>query len=61
LVEPQNWQLLVTQMGEAFRQENFEDGLMQGIDTVTAALRRHFPVDGTPNNPNELPDRPVLR
>lgn len=61
LVGAQNWQVLVNQMGAAFRQGKFEEGLSQGIDTVAIALRQHFPADGTQSNPNELPDRPVLR
>ncbi len=61
LVGAQHWQALVNQMGAAFRQGKFEEGLSQGIDTVAIALRQHFPADGTQSNPNELPDRPVLR
>ncbi len=61
LVDPKNWQTLVTQMGEAFKQEEFEAGLTQGIENVTAALHQHFPIEATHVNPNELPDRPVLR
>lgn len=61
LVAPEAWQTLIGQMGDAFRNGKFENGLAHGVDTVTAVLRQHFPADPVQANPNELPDRPVLR
>lgn len=61
LVGALDWQALVNKMSTAFRQGKFEDGLSEGIDTVATALRQHFPADGVRSNPNELPDRPMLR
>ncbi len=59
-VAPDRWQTLVQQMGEALHKGLFEEGLNQGVNGVTEALRLHFPSDATQNQ-NELPDRPVLR
>ena len=56
-----HWQTLVTQMGEAFQKGLFEEGLTQGVNGVTDTLTTYFPTDDLKNNPNELPDRPVLR
>jgi uncharacterized membrane protein len=58
-VEPEQWRAVVQGMSEAFRAERYEDGLRQAVDAVTALLVRHFPDDGR-DNPNELPDAPVL-
>ena len=44
---------------EAFRAGRYEQGLQQAMAAVTALLVRHFPCDGQ-DNPNELPDEPVL-
>lgn len=60
-VTPEHWLSLVAQIGEEFLEGKFEQGLVQGIDSVSETLRTHFPTDGRQNNPNELPDRPALR
>jgi len=54
------WQDIARGMGEAFRAGRYEDGLRQAIDAVTALLVRHFPATPGNDNPNELPDEPVL-
>lgn len=59
-VAPDHWNVLVKQMGQSMQKGTFEEGLKQGIDNVTETLCRYFPSDD-PRNPNELPDRPVLR
>jgi len=58
-VSPEQWRAIVQGMGDAFRSERYEDGLLQAVAAVTALLVRHFPCDGQ-DNPNELPDEPVL-
>jgi uncharacterized membrane protein len=55
------WQAIVAEMGVAFREGRFEDGLNAAIDHVDELLRRHFPLPPSSANPNELPDAPVLR
>jgi uncharacterized membrane protein len=55
------WQEILGTMREAFRAGRFEDGLNQAVDTVGTLLVQHYPLaDGQPN-PNELPDRPLMR
>lgn len=61
VVEPQRWQAMVTRMGMAFKDGQFETGLTQALDEVTALLVQHFPLREGQTNPNELPDSPVLR
>jgi hypothetical protein len=54
------WQALVSRMRAAFQQEHFEDGLTQALEEVSALLVEHFPLAAGEENPNELPDLPVL-
>jgi uncharacterized membrane protein len=54
------WQRIVTGMRSAFRGANYEDGLQQAVDAVTALLVQHFPARVDEANPNELPDEPML-
>jgi uncharacterized membrane protein len=60
-VSPAQWQALVTRMAQAFREKRYEDGLTQALEETSALLMAHFAVDGTPDNPNELPDAPLLQ
>jgi len=55
-----HWQALVQRMAGAFRARQYEEGLGQAIDEVTALLVRHFPLREGEANRNELPDEPVL-
>ena len=59
-VDPTQWQQIVRGMSEAFRARQYEEGLMQAVDEVTALLVRHFPATPGAANANELPDKPVL-
>lgn len=61
LVDSGHWQTLVGQMAKAFQSGQFEHGLTQGIEAVSATLCQYFAADTSQLNPNELPDRPVLR
>lgn len=60
LVDPGEWQRMVTGMSKAFQQGQFEEGLTQAINEVSALLTTHFPLAEGESNPNELPDRPAL-
>ena len=42
----------------AFKQGNYEDGVVSGIQAVTQHLIKHFPAIG--DGRNELPDKPVV-
>jgi uncharacterized membrane protein len=59
-VDATQWQQIVKGMSEAFRARQYEEGLMQAVDEVTALLVRHFPATPGAANANELPDKPVL-
>jgi uncharacterized membrane protein len=64
-VSQEQWQAMVARMAKAFREKRYEDGLTQALEETSALLMTHFAVDGTPegasDNPNELPDAPVLQ
>ena len=51
------WRKVCHQMETAFKQSNYEGGVISGVQAVTQHLVRHFPADV---RGNELPDRPVM-
>ena len=59
-----DWKAMVARMGQAFQAGQFEDGLTQALEEVSAVLVAHFPrEDGEPlsgERANELPDAPAL-
>lgn len=57
-VDPAQWQGVCRTMQEAFRAGRFEEGAVAGVSAIAALLAEHFPARG--ENPNELPDRPIL-
>jgi uncharacterized membrane protein len=57
-VAQSTWDAICRRMETAFRAGQFETGALEGIREITALLARHYPPTG--ENPNELPDRPVL-
>ena len=56
-VGTEDWHNICHQMEAAFKQSNYEGGVISGVQAVTQHLVRHFPGDG---RGNELPDRPVV-
>jgi len=60
-VPADTWPQLVQQLSGAFKAGAFEQGLTQTVQQVDALLLAHFPLQRDSANPNELPDRPVLR
>lgn len=52
------WEKLCRRMEAAFRQGQFEAGVVDGIRAVSEHLARHYPADG--KGGNELADKPVL-
>ncbi len=60
-VSAEQWVALTQGMSAAFKAGRFEEGLVEVIETVDVLLNRHFPLVEGAGNPNELPDRPVLR
>ena len=52
------WDAICHRMEEAFRARRFEAGVLEGIAEITMLLTAHFPARR--ENPDELPDRPVV-
>ena len=57
-VDAQEWSKVCRQMEAAFRQSNFEGGVVSGVQAVTRHLQQHFPSNS--HDRNELPDKPVV-
>ena len=60
-VDAAQWRALIDPMRAAFRAGRFEDGLAAAVQTIDSLQRRHFPLAEGQRNPNELPDRPLMR
>ena len=52
------WEAICREMESAFRQGNFEQGVLSGIERVSNLLESHYPSNR--RGPNELPDTPVV-
>ncbi|MDD1616975.1 MAG: hypothetical protein CG439_2149 [Methylococcaceae bacterium NSP1-2] len=52
------WDDIAHAMQSEFRLGNFQRGALIGIERITALLTSHFPA--TVDNPNELPNAPVI-
>ena len=52
------WSQVCRQMEAAFRQSNYEEGVVAGVQAVTRHLAAHFPAHG--QGENELADTPVV-
>ena len=52
------WEKICRKMEAAFKQANYEGGVVSGIQAVTQHLIKHFPASGA--GQNELPDKPVV-
>ena len=61
LVPPSEWEQVVRQLGSALQQGALEPGLNAAVDAVGAVLSQHFALSAGQQNPNELPDAPVVR
>ena len=55
-VGAEEWRKVCRQMEAAFRQSNYEGGVIGGVQAVTQHLVRHFPAA---DRANELSDKPV--
>ena len=55
--QPQ-WDAICSRIEHAYRNREFEQGTLAGIREITGLLAAHFPPRG--ENPDELPDRPVV-
>jgi uncharacterized membrane protein len=52
------WDAICRRMEEAFRARRYEEGVLEGVAEITTLLAAHFPARR--ENPDELPDRPVV-
>lgn len=57
-VPSHEWNKVCRQMEIAFKQSDFEGGVVSGVQAVSSHLKQHFPSDS--HDRNELPDKPVL-
>ena len=57
-VGTQAWETICGEMQRAFGAGRFEQGALLGIGAISDLIATHFPP--RPDNPNELPDRPVV-
>jgi len=57
-VGPRGWEKICLEMETAFRQRDYEGGMVRGIQAVTRHLTEHFPA--VREDRNELPDNPVV-
>lgn len=57
-VGSEEWGKICRKMEAAFKQANYETGVVRGIETITQHLLKHFP-DASAGQ-NELPDKPVV-
>lgn len=55
------WQSMVDRLASRLRTGNFEDGLTQALEEVSALLVAHFPAETGALRPNELSDAVVRR
>ena len=53
------WQAIVDRLGARLRSGEFEDGLTQALEEVSALLVLNFPAEPDAVRPNELPDAVV--
>jgi uncharacterized membrane protein len=54
-----HWQVVVQNLGEHLQIGDFDTGLTQALQEVSALLVQHFPLQGGDANPNELSNRVV--
>ena len=57
-VGAREWEDICRTMEADFKQANYEDGVVTGIQAVTQHLMKHFPASG--DGQNELPEKPVV-
>ena len=57
-VGSREWEKICGKMETHFKQANYEDGVVSGIQAVTQHLMKHFPASGA--GQNELPDKPIV-
>jgi len=59
IVGEARWEAICHAMETRFRHGAFEQGVIEGINVISALLQQHFPARRT-GNPNELSDAPLV-
>lgn len=59
-VAPAQWQAITATLAQSLRQEQYETGIQQALQSITELLVQHFPEDGSTVRENTVPDAPVL-
>ena len=59
-VAPAEWKAIVKRLSSALHQDQFEDGLTQALEEVSAIMMQHFELKVGEKNPNELPNTPFI-
>lgn len=57
-IEQSVWRQICQDMESKFRTGDFENGVLQGITTISKLLQTHYPAQQ--RNPNDLPDQAVI-
>ena len=52
------WDKVSQEMGMLLQNNQFEEGVLLGIERITSVLQEHFPESVI--TPNELPDQPII-
>jgi TPM domain len=60
-IHPGFWQDAVSQMSQHFKRGDYERGLTQALEEISALLVQQFPADAKQDNLNELTNQPVVR
>lgn len=55
------WQDILGRLSEHLKRGDFERGLTQALEEISALLVQHFPIQTGQANPNELSNRPDIR
>jgi uncharacterized membrane protein len=59
-VSSAEWETIVKRLSSALQQNQFEDGLTQALEEISAILMKHFELKTGQQNPNELPNTPFI-
>ncbi|MGE5338579.1 MAG: TPM domain-containing protein [Gemmatimonadota bacterium] len=54
------WEAICNVVREHFRRDDYEAGVIAGVDAIGKLLAQHFPLAAGEVNPNELSDRPAI-
>lgn len=60
VVGADGWETICKGMEKLFREGKFEAGVLHGINEINAILIKHYPAIEGRENPDELPNKPVV-